>query len=81
MVLWRAKEGIRQSPGAPEASNSFQIFHDLHMAILNLGYQSKQLLQLIYSFPKLYRVMDRRTQLNLVRRVEYFHTYIGKIKD
>lgn len=36
MVLWRAKEGIRQSPGAPEASNSFQIFHDIHTVILDL---------------------------------------------
>lgn len=52
MVLRRAKEGIRQSPGAPEASNSFQIFPVLHSILLDLGYQSKQLLLLIYSFPK-----------------------------
>lgn len=47
MVFWRAKEGIGQSPGAPEASNSFRIFHVLHSFTPDLGYQSKLLLYLI----------------------------------
>lgn len=44
MVLWRAEERIRQSPGTPEASNSFQMFHVLQQTVLDLGYQSKLLL-------------------------------------
>lgn len=27
MVLWRAEEGVRQSPRTTEASNSFKMFH------------------------------------------------------
>lgn len=27
MVLWRAQEGVRQSPRTTEASNSFKIFN------------------------------------------------------
>lgn len=44
MVLWRAEERIRQSPGTPEASNSFQMFHVLQETILDWGYRSKLLL-------------------------------------